>query len=173
MGHLFSAPNEPRMTVLHFCLSLTHCSHQHTASQTERFQLRLVIKGTTLTMGRLYIPFIVRIVTSRTFPSLPGWTSTIRAKGHLVGGIGSSPKHNISPTQMLRDGTGHLDSFCKLVRYSVDQLCRKCRTRAWHKRQRLNADIEVAGDSVFGKASRGAPDVGGLEFKHALSVLKQ
>ena len=120
---------------------------QHTAGQTERFQSRLMIKGMTLTIGCLYIAFIVRTVTTRTFPSCPGWTSTMRARGHFVGAIGSSRNHTMSPTQTLCDGTGHIDSFCKLVRYSVDQRCQKCRTRARHKRQRRNKDTEVAGDS--------------------------
>ena len=107
------------------------------------------------------------------------------ARGHFVGAIGSLHKHTMSPTRRLCDGTGHLDSFRKLVRYFMDHHCQKCRTSAWHKRQHHNTDIEVAGDSVSGKASRGAamrkcPEVRapirssgcgrgnrGLEFRHA------
>ena len=166
---------------------------QHTAGQTERFQSRLMMKGTTLTIGCLYmyISFIVHTVTTRTLPSPPGWTSTIQARGNFVGAIGSSRRHTLSSTQRLRDGTGHLEYFCKLVRYSVDQRCEKCRTRAWHKCQCRNRGIEVAGDSVSGNASMGAPTrkcpgvrasipssgygrgVRGLEFKHASLCAKR
>ena len=127
---------------------------------------------------------------SRTLPSLPGWNYTIRARGHFVGAFGSSRRHTMSPTLRLRDGTGHLDSLCKLVIYLVDQRCQKCHTRAWHKHQRRNKDIEVVGVSISGKASRGAPTrkcpgvstsipssgcargVRGLEFKHASICVK-
>ena len=174
---------------LKFGLSLIFW-YQHTAGQIERFQSRLMIKGTTLTIGRLYIPFIVHTVTTRTLPSPPGWTSMIRARGHFIRAIGSSRKHTIQPTWRLCDRTGHLDSFSKLVRYSVDQCCQKCCARAWHKRQRCSKYIEAAGSSIFGKASRGAPTrkcpgvrasvpssgcgrgVRGLEFKHASICVK-
>ena len=79
------------------------------------------------------------------------------SKRPFVGAIGSARTHTTSPTRRLRDGTGHLDSFRWLVIYSADRHCQKCRTSAWHKRQRHNTDIEVAHDSVSGKASRGAP----------------
>ena len=190
MGHLLPAPNELQTTVLKNLVSLSDFSRQHTAGQTERFQSRLMIKGATLIVGRLYIPFIVHTVTTRTLPFPPGWTSTIRARGHFIGVIGSLRKHTMSPTQRLRDGTAHLDSFCKLVIYLVDQHCQKCRTRAWHKHQCRNKDIEVVGDSVSSKASRGAPTrkcpgvrasilssgcgrgVRSLEFRHASICVK-
>ena len=130
---------------------------QHTAGQTERFQSKLVIKGTILNLGVLINPFHRPHCYNPHFPSPPGWTSKMQARGHLVGAIGSSRNHTISPTRMLRDEPGHLDSFLKLVRYSVDHRCQKCRTSTWHKCQCHNTVIEVAGDSVSSKASRRAP----------------
>ena len=118
-------------------------SPQHTAGLIERFQSRLMIKGTTLMIGCLYIPFIVCTVTTHTLPFPPGCTSTIRARGHFIGAIGSTRKHTMSSTSRLHDGMGHLHSFCKLVRYSRDQHCQKCRTRAWQKRQHCNKDMNL------------------------------
>ena len=57
MGYLPPAPNEPRTTVFKFGLSLWFLA------LTYRLPNR-----TTLTIGRLYFPFIVRTVTTRTFP---------------------------------------------------------------------------------------------------------
>ena len=119
-----------------------------------------------------------------TFPFLPVWTYMMQARGHFVGAIGSSLKHTMSPMWRLHDGMCHLESFCRLLRYSVDQCCHACRTRAWHKHQCCNKYIELAGDSVSGKASRWSTTrkfpgirasilssgcergVRGLEFKH-------
>ena len=104
-------------------------------------------------MGFLYTTFIVCTLMIHNLPSPPARTSMIQARGHFVVAKGSLRRHTTSPTQRLRDRTGHLDSFCRLVIYSVDQCCQKCRTRAWHRHQCHNKDIEVVGVSVFVKAS--------------------
>ena len=56
-----------------------------------------VESGTIFTIGLLYKPLGVRTVTTRIFPSCPGCTFAIRARGHFVGIVGSSRRQTMSP----------------------------------------------------------------------------
>jgi hypothetical protein len=60
----------------------------------------------------------VLTVTTRTKPSRPAWTSTIRPNGHFAGGYRSSHKRTICPMHTLLVVTRHFPRFCKCWRYS-------------------------------------------------------
>ena len=88
---------------------------------------------TNLMIGLLYEPLGVRTVTTRTFPSRAGCTSVIRARGHLVGLVGSSRRHTMSPTCTFCAGFFHFDSRFRVVRYSCDYRVQKWLVSLWHR----------------------------------------
>ena len=96
-------------------------------------------------------------VTTRTFPSRPGCTSVIRARSHLVGIVGSSRRHTMSPTCRFCAGYFHFDSRISLAKYSCDHRFQKWLVSFWH-RFHLRKIVMGCCDSIrSGKAVKGFP----------------
>ena len=98
--------------------------------------------GAVFTIGRRYTPVLVFTVTALTNLSLPGWTLTTLAIGHLCGTTLSSRSTRTSPTSVFLVELCHLENRLRLTRYSEDQRCQKCRTIAWHRCQRRKRGID-------------------------------
>lgn len=79
----------------------------------------------TLTTDRLNVDPFVRMVTTRTFPSLPGCTSMIRPNAHFAGGWLSSMMRTRSPMATLSVVDCHLRLCCNVCKYSADQRFQK------------------------------------------------
>ena len=108
-------------------------------------------------IGRRYTPVLVFTVTALTNPSLPGWTLTTLAIGHLCGTTLSSRSTRTSPTSVFLVELCHLENRLRLTRYSEDQRCQKCHTIAWHRCQPCKRGIDWSDCGGSGKASRGLP----------------
>ena len=93
-------------------------------------------------MELLLVPFNILTVTTETFPLSPGWIAVTWVNSHFVGTMGSSRKHTMSPTLMLREGVCHFHRRCYSFKYSKDHRDQKCRTKVWHKRQCFKSDID-------------------------------
>ena len=123
-------------------------------------------------------------LTTRIFPSHPGWISITRANVHLIGARGPSLKHTISPTWRFLDGVCHFEIFKRVSMYSFDQRVHQCLVNIWHSGHRLNGVscwwTASSGRAVSGLPIRKWPGVNtssasdgsgmgarGLEFKHA------
>ena len=50
--------------------------------------------GKIFVVGRLYVPFGVQKVTTRTMPSFPAWVSVMKPVGHWSGVMLSSPNRS-------------------------------------------------------------------------------
>lgn len=77
------------------------------------------------TIGRCMLPSLVRMVTTRTLPSLPGWVWIILPSSHLEGGKLSSRIIASCPVSILGWAVVHLVLCCKLFIYSLDHLFQK------------------------------------------------
>ena len=90
-------------------------------------------KRAILFARRVYVLELILTVTTRTSPSLPACVSETRAIGQCVGTKPSSLTTTTSPSMRLREGECHLRSFWRVTRYSDNQRCQKCLTRAWQR----------------------------------------
>ena len=131
------------------------------------------------------MPLDVRIVIAQTFLSSPVCTALTRARGHLVGDVGSSLKHAISSTRMFSVGLCHLDKRFKVVKYSFDHLSQKWLVSRWQRCHLRSIEIGWRDSGGSGKAVIGFPmrkcpgvnasipsegsgsGVRGLELRHA------
>lgn len=146
--------------------------------------------GTTLIIGLLYEPLGVHTVTTRTFPSFPGCTLVILAKGHLVGMVGSSRRHTMSLTCRFSVGSCHFANRFRVIRYSFDHLFQKWLVRFWQRFHLRSIEIGRRDSGGSGKAVNGFPmrkwpgvstsipsdssgrGVSGLEFRQASICVK-
>ena len=87
--------------------------------------------------GSECVPFAVLIVTTRKFPYCLGLTCVVWA---TVGDLGSSLTQMKSPTLTLWVDTHRFKSLYKVLKYLVDQRCKRCLVRAW---QRCHRQIHV------------------------------
>ena len=188
MGHLLRMSRE-RMYLEDWSLSPQLFSRANLPpAKLNGFNQDWCIQGTTLTIGRLYISFIVFTVTTRTFPFLPGMTSMIQARGHFIGASGSSRKHTLSPTRRLREGMCHLESYWDIwwTNIAID-VAQGPGTNANTVTKILNLQVtqylaKLLGGLQWGNAQElglqsHLQDVGGalevLNFNMPLSALKQ
>ena len=131
------------------------------------------------------MPFAICIVTTRTRPSSPWLTSSIIARGHLVGGDCSPCTQTILPICRFWVGCHCLANCFSWHRYSFDHHCQRWHTMSWQRCQWCNRGT---GQNEFwesGMASRRPPmrkwpgvstsvlssgcggGASGLEFRHA------
>ena len=66
-----------------FIYTLAQTYHRPNAARLYNIRWFTLTNGTTFVIGRLYVPFEVRIVTTRTLPFCPGCTFSTRAMGHF------------------------------------------------------------------------------------------
>ena len=91
---------------------MTYNTHITFIAIHDYFSSSFITKGTIFVTGRLYIPFGVCTVTTRTLPSGPGCTSLYSRQYPLHGCNLFSPQAN-NITYLLRfgDGVFHLENF--------------------------------------------------------------
>ena len=115
------------------------------------------MSGANFTIGLLYEPLRARTVTTRTVLFYPGYKSVTRAKGHLVGIVGSSRRPTMSLTCRFCVGLCHFDNRFNVIKYSFDHLFQKSVVSFW---QRFHLSSMVTGrrdSDVFGNAIKGFP----------------
>ena len=135
---------------------------QHTAGQSrDGFQTVSGwvgrIRGINFTIGLLYEPLGVRTVTTRTFPSCPGYTSVTRAKGHLVGIVGSSRRYTMSSTCRFCVGLCHFDNRFRVIKYSFDHRFQKWIVSLWQRFHLRSMLMGWRDSDEFGKAIKVFP----------------
>ena len=104
----------------------------------------------SLATGRLKIPDDVLTLATRTNPSLPGWSSTMRASSHFNGGRLSSRTRTRSPMLRFLRELSHLVRCWRLLRYSLDQRVQKCCNLCWtscHLERRLTGTVCKSGST--------------------------
>lgn len=111
----------------------------------------------SLVTGRLYVPFAIFIVATRTSPSFPLWTWDTLPRGHLVGTRLSSHRITISPTWSFLTGRCYFPNLLGEVKYSADHLCQKCWTRFWQRFQHFKRDTEQQETDGSGNAHKERP----------------
>jgi hypothetical protein len=108
-------------------------------------------------MGRLRTPAAVLMVTTRTWPSVPGWVIMMRPIRQVTGGVLSS--RMITRSLMVTSGVllFHFLRCCKWPRYSLDHRFQKCCCACETRCHRDNLLVAVKVVSCSGIAFKGAP----------------
>ena len=83
-------------------------------------------RRTILFTGRVSLEAVVRTSTTRTCPSSPGWSASIRARGHLLGGVVSFLRRHRRPTRASSSTLFHFGRWASVFKYSRDHRCQKC-----------------------------------------------
>lgn len=129
-----------------------------------RSESLLTESNTTFAIGQTNSPDAVRSVTTRTWSSSPGWTRTMRASCHLVGGDVSCRIKYRRPIGGAGSLVHHLGRCINEWRYSFDQYSQKwsricCKSCQRVRRVGSSVVSDGSGTAVKAEPTRKCPGV--------------